>query len=165
MFNPEAHFLRGYRGESSPEETQSAKPTKVWLGNTAYTRKKKERRASEKMNYGNISVSIAKQLNVMFSRYLKQLLETSLKTPIISVLARIELIGVEASPLKHNTNPLTHLYPTGIVVNETKNTLAISINGIVKVFPKSMYNFFIYAEGRKYFLIGPALRSDRRYTK
>ena len=160
MFNAETHFLSRCKKENASSDLPNMN---VWLGNTSYTRARKEELSSEKMKYVNISLDVAKQLHSMFSAHVRDILSSSLKVSMLALLAKIELIGAEASPLRHCVPEKEH--SKGIIVNETKNTLAISINGVVKIFPKSMYNFFIYVEGKTYFLIGPALRIERKYAK
>lgn len=164
MFNAETHFFSKAPKDAS---TSSNKDLKVWLGNTPYITPSVPHLSSEKMKYTNISLDVAKELNAMFNTNISQILKKPLNISLLSILSKMELIGALCSPLKHKEkiDPSFVGYSTGIIVNETKNTLAISINGVVKIFPKAMYNYFIYVEEKKYFLIGPALKIERKYTK
>ncbi|KAI5185512.1 hypothetical protein NEHOM01_0871 [Nematocida homosporus] len=160
MFNAEAHFL----SRSSTQPNSENKDMTVWLGTTAYEHPPKKKNRSEKADYENITWAVAQQLNQHFTNYIAQMVKQTTNMSLLALLSKTELMGALASPVPHAA-PQEDPERTGIIVNETKNTLAISINGVVKIFPKAMYNFFLYVENKKYFFIGPAMKIDRKYTK
>ncbi|KAI5144628.1 hypothetical protein NEPAR04_2170 [Nematocida parisii] len=164
MFNAETHFLS--KQKSKKDET-IGESLHIWLGNTPYLHKSRCPTPKEpKFPYDHITDESAEELHQLFTEYIKQLKTENKSVAIISVLYKMELIGVHISPIKHKQNILdASSLKRGVLVNETKNTLAIVYGGSVKVFPKAMYNFIIYVDGAKYFMIGMGLKSERRYSK
>lgn len=164
MFNPFEHYL----SKMPPERAQNerTKELRLWLGNSSYDRPKKNREVSEhRMIYEKITAATAEELSGLFERHLQKIMKENATASFMSLLGAIELIGVQVSPISHQLSYTgKETLPRGILVNETKNTLAIFLNGAVKVFPKAMYNFLLYIDQRQYFIIGPALKHTRRYA-
>ncbi|KAI5189738.1 hypothetical protein NECID01_0644 [Nematocida sp. AWRm77] len=139
---------------------------KIWLGSTAYVQKEKDREVSEhRMIYSKITASTAEELSLLFTTHLRKIIAENSGVSFLSLLHHIELAGVRISAIPH-TALFTgkEVFAEGILINETKNTLAVFLGSTVKIFPKAMYNFLLYIDTRKYFVIGPALKHTRRYT-
>ncbi|KAI5171687.1 hypothetical protein NEFER03_0992 [Nematocida sp. LUAm3] len=169
MFNAEAHFLSKYKNSAPLREGS----LNLWLGNSSYQHKKKSKDRSEKMTYTNISYDIAIQLNELFSEHFNRVIHSSSSVPILSIISRMELLGAYIIPVPHkNPEDISDIvkqnqspHTRGILINETKNTMAIYTRGLVKIFPKAMHNYIIWADNEPYFLIGSNLRCDRKYGK
>ncbi|OAG31547.1 hypothetical protein NEDG_00022 [Nematocida displodere] len=164
MFGAEKHFL----SKTPPGSTTTTKDDfKIWLGNSGYTPRPHTNAAKEHMlPYKNMSPAVAAELNRLFNKHLQSIAQENRKTPMTSLLLRMELMGACISPVPHTTTYTgTEDLKQGILLNETKNVLAISLDGAVKIFPKAMNNFVLHVNGNSYFIIGPSLKSERRYAK
>ncbi|KAI5181055.1 hypothetical protein NEOKW01_1296 [Nematocida sp. AWRm80] len=162
MFNAETHFISKVKNNlDGPTDD-----LRVWLGNTTYSKLTTKRVKEPKLPYKNLSPTAIEQLNVIFTTYFRQLRQEHNKASMLSIIYNLELMGVEISPIPHTDSDISlNTLPKGILVNETLNTMAIAMNGIVKIYPKKMYNYLIYIENSTYFIIGSALKLDRRYNK
>lgn len=164
MFNPLEHYLS--KMPADKQQATDPRDLKIWLGSTAYSQKEKDREVSEhRMIYNNITASTAEELSLLFSKHLQKIIAENSGVSFLSLLHHIELAGVHISAIPH-TACFTgkEAFPKGILINETKNTLAIFLGSTVKIFPKAMYNFLLYIDNRKYFIIGPALKHTRKYA-
>jgi len=167
MFNAEQHFLS--KVPKSKKGPLSAKDMKIWLGNTAYSAPSRAVQESEsKMRYSNITHRASEELHALFTKHVRNTVKEDGALSFMAVLSTMELIGAQISPISHreeSSKVEEQRRERGVLINETKNTLAIFIRDSVKIFPKAMYNFILHIEGSRYFVIGPALRSERRFGK
>ncbi|EHY65424.1 hypothetical protein NERG_01870 [Nematocida ausubeli] len=165
MFNAEKHFLSKQKKSSNSEA--NPRTLQIWLGNTPHTQKSKVPQTKEpEFPYKNITEKSAQELQMLFLKYIQQMKAENRNTAMVGALYKMELIGAPISAIKHREDITEkESLRKGVVVNETKNTLAIAYAEAVKIFPKAMYNFIIYVDGAKYFIIGAGLKSERRYAK
>ncbi|KAI5188973.1 hypothetical protein NEMIN01_0237 [Nematocida minor] len=165
MFNAEKHFL-SKTSQSTSEEIDTG-GIRVWLGNTPYSKPPKKSAPKEPVfPYKNITEKVASDLHSLFLDFIEKVRKESANSSLTSILYKMELLGALVSPIHHREECSSDaLLKSGIVVNETKNTLAIAFKGAVKIYPKAMHNFVLHIRSAKYFIIGPALKLERRFSK
>ncbi|KAH9386298.1 uncharacterized protein NEMAJ01_1194 [Nematocida major] len=165
MFDAEGHFLSKIK--SSSTDSADTSKLRIWLGNTPYVHPGQKPLPREpRFPYTRITEEAAAHLHELFLAFIQRMKSESPSTPMASLVYKVELVGARVSPVSHasrqrSAGPLD----SGILVNETKNTLAIAHKGAVKIYPKAMFNFIIHLGSEKYFAIGPGLKSERRYSK
>lgn len=165
MFNAERHFMSKINSSSSSKlETNQLR---IWLGNTPYVNSNKKKSVKEpQFPYKYITKEVANNLHRLFAAFIEKVKKENINSSIINILYRMELVGVLIAPISHKEkNMQSETFKKGILINETKNTLVIAFDGAVKIYPKAMYNFIIFIENSKYFIIGPGLKVERRYGK
>lgn len=162
MSDAETHFMKHTPRSDRPE---SVKGIKLWLGNTQGLDKKKTRTVREHKNpYKNITPQAVAQLSDHFRQHVERMLSRETRVPILALVYTSELIGAEAAPIHLNSlfDP-EQQQVWGVVINETKNTMAIHIRGATRIYPKAMYNYAVKVAGSTYFLLGRHLKYERRY--
>lgn len=165
MFNAEKHFL-----SKAPKHSSSkleANGLRIWLGNTPYIKKSTKNTLKDPVfPHKVIPEETASDLHQLFLDFIQKAKKESTCGILPILLYKMELTGALVSPIHHRTeyDPEAAL-EKGVLVNETKNTLEIAFHGRVKMYPKAMHNFILYIEGMRYFIIGPALKLERRFSK